>query len=182
LPDVKEEVELLLERMGIGDQAHWSDMEHALLEPAHGLFINGRLVGVAGEVNAEQLKHHDVDRPVFYAELDEEALREACVATPIGFQEPSRYPAVRRDLSLLLDQRTQFDELRKLAFAAERKILKSVDLFDVYQGDKVPAGKKSYALGFVLQDSAATLTDEQVEKAMARIRKALAAAGAELRG
>lgn len=182
LADVKEEVEALVERMGIGDHAHWSDMEHALLAPAHGLFIHGRCVGVAGEVNGDQRKRHDVGQPVFYAELDEEALREACLAAPIAFQEPSRFPAVRRDLSLLLDRHMPFDELRKLAFTAERKILKSVDLFDVYQGDKVPAGKKSYALSFVLQDTGATLTDEQVEKAMGRIRKALAGAGAELRG
>lgn len=182
LADVKEEVEALLEGMGIADQAHWSAMEHALLAPAHGLFIQGRLVGMAGEVNAEQRKRHDVGQPVFFAELDEEALREACLARPIAFSEPSRFPAVRRDLSLLLDQHVHFDELRKLALAAERKLLKSVDLFDVYQGDKLPAGKKSYALSFTLQDTEKTLTDEQVEKAMGRIRKAVEGVGAEVRG
>ncbi len=182
LSDVKEDVEALLESMGVATEAQWSGMEHALLAPAHGLFIQGRLVGVAGEVNSAQRERHDVGQPVFFAELDEEALREACLARPITFQEPSRFPAVRRDLSLLLDQHVPFDELRKLALAAERKLLKSVDLFDVYQGDKLPVGKKSYALSFVLQNTDATLTDEQVEKAMGRIRKVLEGAGAELRG
>lgn len=182
LADVKEDVEALLGSMGIASDAHWSAMEHALLAPAHGLFIQGRLVGVAGEVNGEQRRQYDVAQPVYFAELDEEALREACLSRPITFEEPSRFPAVRRDLSLLLDRHIAFGELRKLALNTERKLLKAVDLFDVYQGEKLPAGKKSYAISFVLQDTEKTLTDEQVEKAMGRIRKAIEGAGAEVRG
>ena len=94
-----------------------------------------------------------------------------------------RFPSVRRDLSLLLDAEVRFERLRKLAFNAERKLLREVDLFDVYQGEKLPAGKKSYALSFILRDPDRTLTDEQVEKAMGRIRNAIEKeTGAELRG
>ena len=90
---------------------------------------------------------------------------------------------MRRDLSLLLDKAVRFDQLRKLALDAERKLLREVDLFDVYEGDKVPTGKKSYALSFILQDVEKTLTDEQVEKSMGRIRHALEKeVGAEVRG
>ncbi len=84
---------------------------------------------------------------------------------------PGRFPAVRRDLSLLLASDVRFDRLRQVALNAERKLLREVDLFDVYEGDKLPAGKKSYALSFVLQDSEKTLTDEQVDWVIARIRQ-----------
>jgi phenylalanyl-tRNA synthetase beta chain len=128
------------------------------------------------------LKAADVSQPVFFAELDEEALLDACRAQEIGYTEVPRFPSVRRDLSLLLDEGVRFDTLRQLAFTAERKLLREVGLFDVYQGDKLPAGKKSYALSFVLQDLTKTLTDEQVDKAMGRIRQALEKeVGAELR-
>jgi phenylalanyl-tRNA synthetase beta chain len=83
----------------------------------------------------------------------------------------------------LLEQGVRFEQLRKLAFNAERKLLREVDLFDVYQGDKLPAGKKSYALSFILQDAEKTLTDDQVDKAMGRIRQTFEKeVGAELRG
>jgi phenylalanyl-tRNA synthetase beta chain len=94
-----------------------------------------------------------------------------------------RFPAVRRDLSLLLDREVQFSQLKELAFRAEHKLLRDVDLFDVYEGEKLPKGRKSYALSFILQDMEHTLTDEQVEKAMGRIRAAYERElGAELRG
>ena len=98
-------------------------------------------------------------------------------------EELSKFPEVKRDLALLIDKRVTFSELRDAAFAAERKLLRSVSLFDVYEGDKLPKGKKSYALAFTLQDPARTLTDDIVEKAMGRIRQALEkGVGAELRG
>lgn len=90
---------------------------------------------------------------------------------------------MRRDLSLLLDRSVAYAQLEHIAFQAERKLLKTVDLFDVYEGDKLPAGKKSYALSFILQDNEKTLTDEMVDKAMGRIRGAMEKeVGAELRG
>ena len=115
--------------------------------------------------------------------MNEEALLDACRADRIEFAEVPRFPAVRRDLSLLLNDEVRFDQLRNIAMNAERKLLREVDLFDVYQGDKLPAGKKSYALSFILQDMEKTLTDEHVDKAMGRIRAALEKeVAAELRG
>ena len=84
----------------------------------------------------------------------------------------SKYPWVRRDLALLVDKNLHFEEMKKLAFDTERKILKKVGIFDVYQGDKIPKGKKSYALSFVLQDDEKTLTDKVIEKSMKRIQQA----------
>lgn len=90
---------------------------------------------------------------------------------------------MRRDLSLLIDRTVSFAELERVARQSERKLLREVGLFDVYEGDKLPAGKKSYALSFVLLDDEKTLTDEQVEKAMGRIRQGMEKElGAQLRG
>ena len=89
----------------------------------------------------------------------------------ISFSPLPKFPEVRRDLSLMLPRTTRFEELEALAYKSERKLLKEVDLFDVYEGDKIEAGKKSYALSFVLQDEEKTLTDKQIDKVMAKISR-----------
>ncbi|MGV3638307.1 MAG: phenylalanine--tRNA ligase subunit beta [Flavobacteriales bacterium] len=179
--DLKEDVEVLLARLGLLAMSAWEPKPHALLDQAHALVIHGRHAGWIGEVSPAQLKLSDVAQPVFFAELEEQVLLDACRAQKAGYTEVTRFPSVRRDLSLLLDGGLRFDRLRDAAFAAERKLLREVDLFDVYQGEKLAAGKKSYALSFTLQDEEKTLTDDQVEKAMGRIRKAVEALGAEVR-
>lgn len=182
LLDAKEELETLLKSMDLHALSTWEPMEHALLANAHALLIKGRRSGVVGEVKKPVLRSADVSQPVFFAEVDEQALLEACLQQNVSFTDIPKFPMVRRDLSLLLDGAVHFTMLKKLAFDAERKLLREVDLFDVYQGDKLPAGKKSYALSFHFQDAEKTLTDEQVEKAMGRIRHALEhGAGAEVR-
>jgi len=183
LADVKEELEGLLARLGVIELARWEPVAHSLLDHAHALHIKGRSAGVIGTVRSVHLKESGISQPVFFAEVAEEVLLDACRALDIGYSEVSRFPAVRRDLSLLLAEAVRFEQLHSLAFNAERKLLRAVDLFDVYQGDKLPAGKKSYALSFILRDPEKTLTDEQVEKAMGRIRLAFEKElGAELRG
>jgi phenylalanyl-tRNA synthetase beta chain len=92
--------------------------------------------------------------------------------TAIKYQEIPKFPAVRRDLALLVSNTTQYQQLHQLAFATEKKLLKQVSLFDVYEGKNLPEGKKSYALSFQLQDEEKTLTDEQIEKSMEKILKA----------
>lgn len=181
LADAKEEVEALLERMGINALAGWTSMDHPLYTNAFTLQLNGRAAGVLGEVTKAQGKLHDVSQPVFYTELYTTVLLELCRKQRISFSELSKFPTVRRDLSLLLNAEVKFEELRQTAFKAERKLLRDVDLFDVYEGDKLPSGKKSYAISLLLQDTDKTLTDDVVEKAMGRIREALLIAGAEVR-
>jgi len=82
-----------------------------------------------------------------------------------------KFPSVKRDLALLLDANVGFDELHNLAFQTEKKLLKEVDLFDVYEGDKLPDGKKSYAVSFLLQDETKTLADKQIEKIMQKLQQ-----------
>jgi len=183
LHDLKEELEALLDRLGLLAHTVWKPTAHAALEQAHEVLVNGRAVAIIGTVLARLLKAHDLGQEVHFLECDEAALLELCRAGREGHTEVPRFPAVRRDLSLLIGQELRYEQLLKAAHQAERKLLKEVGLFDVYQGDKLPAGKKSYAMSFVLQDSEKTLTDEQVDKAMGRIRQALEKEfGATLRG
>ena len=181
--DVKEEVELLFERLGLDRSMEVVRTEHPLLVHAIAVQRKDAVFAVIGEVRNEVRKAFGVDRPCYYGELMDELLLRALSKQRITYAEVSKYPSVRRDLSLLLDRSVDLEQLRALAFRAERKLLRTVDLFDVYEGDKLPEGKKSYALSFVLQDHDRTLTDEQVEKAMGRIRQAFEKeTGAELRG
>lgn len=100
----------------------------------------------------------------------------------IEFKELSKYPAVSRDLALLLDDQVEFAQVEQIARQSEKKLLKCVELFDVYQGDNLPAGKKSYAVNFILEDEEKTLNDKQIDAIMQKIIKNLKAKlGAELR-
>ena len=181
--DALEEVELLLRRMGAWQDVTLHAIEQPLLHGAVELRAGDRVLAQVGEVLPTVRAAFDVEQPVFVVELHDAALRKGLGRSAAAYAEVPRFPAVRRDLSLLLDKGVRFQQLKKLAFHAERKLLREVDLFDVYEGDKLPSGKKSYALRFVLQDEARTLTDQQVDKAMSRIRKAFEEeVGAELRG
>ncbi|NUQ16179.1 MAG: phenylalanine--tRNA ligase subunit beta [Flavobacteriales bacterium] len=183
LADVKAETELLLERLGLAEGSSWVPAEHALLGSAVEARLGKHSVAVLGEVKAEVRKAFGLGQRAWYAELDDEALLALVRGQRTTFREVPKFPAVRRDLSLLLDRAVTYADLERIARQAERKLLREVGLFDVYEGDKLPAGKKSYALRFILQDPQKTLTDEQVDKAMGRIRQALEKeAGAELRG
>ncbi|HEX7415473.1 MAG TPA: phenylalanine--tRNA ligase subunit beta, partial [Bacteroidia bacterium] len=112
----------------------------------------------------------DVNQPVFYAELYLDAIYKLAFK-PITYVEPSKFPAVKRDLALLIDKQVTYSELEKLAFETERNFLKEVSLFDVYEGDKIPSDKKSYALSFTLQNDEATLTDNQITNATNKLIK-----------
>ena len=87
----------------------------------------------------------------------------------VGYTEISKFPAVKRDLALLIDKNVQFVEIEKIAYESERKLLKAVELFDVYEGKNLEAGKKSYAVSFLLQDENATLNDKQIDKIMQKL-------------
>ncbi len=98
--------------------------------------------------------------------MDFDRLLKASKKHRIAAEELSKFPEVKRDLALLVDKEVTFEKLRSIALSTEKKLLKSVSLFDVYEGDKLPAGKKSYALSFVLEDKSQTLTDKVIDKVM----------------
>ncbi|WP_099372302.1 phenylalanine--tRNA ligase subunit beta [Sphingobacterium sp. 1.A.5] len=116
-----------------------------------------------GAVSKKNLKKTDVDGPVFFAQFDFDLLVKVIKKNKITYKEVSKFPSVRRDLALLLDESVSFEQLRLIANKTERKLLKEVQIFDVYKGDKLPSGKKSYALSFILQDEEKTLTDKQID-------------------
>lgn len=135
-----------------------------------------------GAATAADKKQANVDKEVFYADFDWALLLDAIRKNKIVNKEVSKYPSVRRDLSMLVDLQVTFDELKSIAFKTEKKLLKQVQIFDVYQGDKLPEGKKSYALNFTLQDDDQTLTDKQIDAIMQKIITNLAQnAKAEIR-
>ena len=134
---------------------------------------NNKLITI-GKVNAKTLKMFDVKKEVFHATFDWDAILTAVKGLKtISFETLPKFPSVRRDLAFILDKNVTFEQIKKLAFATERNILTSVNLFDIYEGDKIPAGKKQYAVSFTLQDKQKTLTDKVIEKTMARIQSAI---------
>jgi len=131
---------------------------------------SGKLLGTSGIVNRNILKMMDIDHEVYYAELRWNELLDESRKTKVTFSELPRFPEVKRDLALLLDQEVTFDAIRKIAFESERVLLKRVTLFDVYEGKNLPVGKKSYAVSFYLQDENKTLTDKQIDVIMGKIQ------------
>jgi phenylalanyl-tRNA synthetase beta chain len=144
--------------------------------------LNGKQLVKFGQVNTTSLKKVDVDKDVFYADFNFDMVLTAVRKNKIVYEEVSKFPAVRRDLSMLIDQSVSFGQLKQIAQRTERKLLKEVSVFDVYQGDKLPAGKKSYALSFIIQDIEKTLTDKAIDSIMQKLIYNLGKeAGAEIR-
>ena len=133
----------------------------------------GKRLAVFGVVARKQLKAFDIDSEVYFADLYWGELMKAIRSAKVSYKEISKYPAVRRDLALLLDKNVQFSEIEKIARDTEKKLLKEVELFDVYEGKNLEAGKKSYAVSFILQDENQTLTDKQIDKIMSKLIKNL---------
>lgn len=171
--ELKAHVENLFRRLGI-------DPEGLHTEPAaNELFAEGvnlysrrkRLLGFIGIVSPKTRKDFDIDNDVFYAELEWQALLDEYKDARTRYTELPRFPEVKRDMALLIDQNVKFGDLQQAAFQAERKLLKHVNLFDVYEGKHIEAGKKSYAISFILQDTQKTLTDKQIDAIMDKLRK-----------
>ena len=129
----------------------------------------GKRLASFGVVTKKIQKAFDIDNEVYYADLNWKELMKAIKSCKVNFTELTKFPAVKRDLALLLDKKVQFAEIEKIAYDTEKKLLKSVELFDVYEGKNLEAGKKSYAVSFTLQDENATLNDKQIDKIMQKL-------------
>ena len=144
---------------------------------------SGRQLGTMGIVSPKICKELDIETDVYYVELSWTLLMKEIKKSKVTFSEISKFPAVKRDLALLLEKNVQFAEIEKIATESERKLLKDVALFDVYEGKNLPAGKKSYAVSFYLQDEGKTLNDKQIDAIMKKIQTNLEQKlGAQLRG
>ncbi|MDY4603361.1 MAG: phenylalanine--tRNA ligase subunit beta [Bacteroides uniformis] len=133
----------------------------------------GKRLATFGIVTKKLLKAFDIDNEVYYADFNWKELLKAIRNVKVSYTEISKFPAVKRDLALLLDKKVQFAEIEKIAYETEKKLLKEVSLFDVYEGKNLEAGKKSYAVSFLLQDENATLNDKQIDKIMSKLVKNL---------
>ena len=142
----------------------------------------GKLMLEMGVLAKKVQKAADIDAPVYYCEMNWTALMKLLRNKQVLFTEIAKYPAVSRDLALLIDQNVEFAQIEEIARQTEKKLLKKVELFDVYEGKNLPAGKKSYAVNFILQDAEKTMGDKQIDaimqKLIANLKKQL---GAELR-
>lgn len=182
--DIKTHAENVLHRMGISSKAwHSEALQADLLKEGLIYMLNNVRLMTLGIVCDRLLKKFDIDAPVFYAEIDWDNVVSLSAKHEVLHAELSRFPEVKRDLALLLDQGVQFADIEALARKTEKKYLKSISLFDVYEGKNLEAGKKSYAITFVLEDKSKTLTDNQIAKIMQNLTRAFEQElGAKLRG
>ena len=146
-----------------------SAIDTRLFAEGEAFTINTKPMLSIGRLNSGILKSFDIRQEVFYAELDWTTLLREVKPDNVKFSEISRYPEVRRDLALVLDKSVKFSDIEAMANRNGKGILRSVNLFDVYEGDKIEAGKKSYAVSFTMQDDQKTLTDNDIEKLMKRL-------------
>ena len=164
--------EKLLRRFGIDIYALKTEtLESDLFSEGLSLSLGGKELLQIGSVAAAIRRRTDVKQDVYYLEMNFDALVKSTKKLKIAAGELSKFPEVRRDLALLVDKSVTFSSLRDAAFAAERKLLKSVSLFDVYEGDKLPEGKKSYALSFILEDKTRTLDERTIERVMSNLTR-----------
>lgn len=164
--------DLLLRRFGADIYQLWTEAAPADIFSEGMNFKlpgSGALLASIGTVNPALARRFGIKQPVFAAEINWQVLFSLIKRNKVGFSELPKFPAVRRDLALLLDESVSYADLRAAAFKQAKKLLKQVGLFDVYRGDKIPAGKKQYALSFVIQDPDKTLTDQDTERVMERL-------------
>jgi phenylalanyl-tRNA synthetase beta chain len=166
-PDLYAVIELILEKLGIENSEveiiHTSPFDYGLK-----LMLGAKELGQIGVIQDDLAKLVELKQEVLYAELNWDLLTKKAKGLK-KFVEISKFPEVRRDLSLVIDKEVTFDQIKKVALKAGGKLLQKIGVFDVYQGDKIDSGKKAYALSFYLQDSEQTLTDKVIDKAMSRL-------------
>lgn len=145
--------------------------EHTLLYDTFEYMINNKPLLQAGSVKPEILKQFGITQPVYYASISFAALTEAVQRTKFKYKEVSKFPFIKRDLSLLLDEKTDFVSLQQVVIQTDKQLIRKVDVFDVYTGKNLEAGKKSYAISLLIADDNKTLKDEEVEKLMEKVMK-----------
>ncbi len=163
-------VENIMQRMGLKvEKMTLSQPDSSVYSEGLMYFYDGKEMVTMGLLQKNILKDSDIRQPVYFAEFLWDNVLNVIKKNKILFHELSKFPEVRRDLALLLDQKIPYSKVVELAEKTEKKLLQRVHLFDVYEGDKIPGGKKSYAVSFHLQDETKTLTDSQIDQVMQRL-------------
>ncbi len=159
-----------MERVGITELKP-GKMKNDLISEGMALYSGKSKLVEFGVVKKQVLRAFGIKQEVLFADFDWALVLQNTGSRQVRVEELPKYPEVRRDLALLLDEDVSFIDLYNFAHQTQRKLLKQVDLFDVYLGDKLPEGKKSYALSFILQDRSKTLTDNQIDKIMKKLQQ-----------
>lgn len=171
---LKAHIENILNRLGFTqNQVTFESTQSGIYASGMNIRTFNRQIGSFGIISGNILKKFDIDTDVFFAEMSWDALLKETSASEVHFSEISRFPSVSRDLALLVDKSVTFAAIEQTAKKAERKLLKELSLFDVYEGKNLPEGKKSYAVNFVLQDKEKTLNDKQIDAVMQKIQQNL---------
>lgn len=180
---LKAYVENILIKLGLQGKYIFEQVSNEMF--SNGLIIknrNKKELGCLGVISKKILKQHDINVEVYFAEMSWTELMKEARNVTTTYSEISKFPAVERDFALLLDKTVTFAQIEDLAYKADRKLLKKVQLFDVYEGKNLPEGKKSYAVKFHIQDEEKTLNDKQIDAVMQKIQKSLEhQLGAQLR-
>lgn len=168
--DIAQHVAHILKKSNI-ENVKQEELKDPLFDYGVRILKGNKEIGKVGKVKTALAKDFGIKQEIFYADLSTHLLFKS--ANPkFVVAEVSKFPEVRRDLSLVLDQQVTFAEIKQLVLETEKRLIKDIIAFDVYEGDKIPQGKKAYALGFTLLDEAKTLTDEEIEKTMTRLMSA----------
>lgn len=162
-------VEKIMAKLGITKPGVSTESFEAGEMSGEAYTILKRNVVKLGKLSNDVLEKFGIKNPVYYAVFNWENVESLLSVNKIRFKELPKYPVVKRDLALLIDSNVKFEEITQLARGAEKKLLKDVNLFDVYEGDKIGKGKKSYAVSFLIQDESKTLKDSEVDKIMDKL-------------
>jgi phenylalanyl-tRNA synthetase beta chain len=169
--ELKAHIENILKRLGISHEQITSEpFQNDIFSTGMNIYAQRTRLGSWGIVSPKMLKRIDIDTDVFFGEINLDNLLKKTANRIVRFSEISRFPAVSRDMALLVDKNVTFAQIEQIARKSGKKLLKEVSLFDVYEGSNLPKGKKSYAVNFVLQDDEKTLTDRQIDEIMQKIR------------
>ncbi len=177
---LKSNVEKIFARFGL-QQIETSTAEKAGFVNAVEYYYNNKAIAFVGQVSNPILSRLEINKPVFYAEIDWDRVVKSSLQNKTSYKEVPKFPSVRRDLSLMIDKNITFGELKSIALQTEKQLLKEVNIFDVYQGEKIEKGKKSYALSFEIQDDNKTLTDKQIDAIVQKLIANYEKIGAEIR-
>jgi len=167
---IKTYAENVFKRLGFSiDQMQITETDNELFSEGLSYSFNNKLLLNVGIVAKKWLKKFDLENPVYYADFNWDNVSMLHKKHKVVFEELPKFPAVRRDLALLIDKKVKFEQIKETAYKVERKILREVDLFDVYEGKGISEDKKSYAVSFILRDDKSTLNDKLIEKTMQKL-------------
>ncbi len=167
---IKKEVLNTLNRLGILKNSQTNATKNSLLTEGLAISINKKPVADYGRVSKKVLAHFGIKQPVYYAEINWDSVLQLMMMNKTKYKDLAKFPSSRRDLSLLIDKKVKFEEIEEIASRVDRKILKEIGLFDIYEGKNIDSDKKSYAVSFLFQDENKTLVDKQIEKIMTKIQ------------